>query len=168
MAIADAIRVLKDLQREGTIRDFMLFGSVAAMAHTRPFFTRDIDVAIAVGSDDEFIHVFNRLGDFGEVSGFSVVIKDTPVEVFPADISPIIEDALNHADRRRVDNILVKVAGPEHLLLEALRVFRNQDRGRVFLLDEVVDRQELRSLMERLDHDGTLQERYRRLTQKTP
>lgn len=168
MAIAAAIKILSDLQQEGTVHDFMLFGSIAAMAHTRPFYTRDIDVIIDVSSDQEFQSVFNRLADFGEVQGFAIVIGDTPVELFPANISPIIEDALAHADRRQVDDVLVKVARPEHLLLEALRVFRNQDQGRVFLLDEVVDRPKLRRLMERLDHDGILEERYRRLTRKAP
>ncbi|MDP7534246.1 MAG: hypothetical protein QGI88_10820 [SAR202 cluster bacterium] len=144
-----------------------MFGSVAAMAHTRPFYTKDIDIGVAVDSDQEYWALFQRLTEFGTVDGHSVVIHDTPVEVFPVDISPIIQDALDHADRKRVEGIVVKVAPPEHLLLEALRVNRNQDKGRVFLLDDVIDKQSLRALLERLDDDGELKRRYQTLTGKS-
>ena len=147
MAIVDALRVFRDLKREGIVHDYLLFGSVAAMAHTRPFFTRDVDVGVAVDSDEEFFQVLSRLADFGRVEGHSVVIDGTPVEVFPVDISPVIRDALSHANRKRVEGVVTKVAAPEHLMLEALRVYRSQDKGRVFLLDEVVDGTKLRALL---------------------
>ena len=138
------------------------------MGHTRPFYTKDIDIGVAVDSDQEYWALFQRLTEFGTVDGHSVVIHDTPVEVFPVDISPIIQDALDHAGRKRVEGIVVKVAPPEHLLLEALRVNRNQDKGRVFLLDDVIDKQSLRALLERLDDDGELKRRYQTLTGKSP
>ncbi len=138
------------------------------MAHTRPFYTKDIDIGVAVDSDQEYWALFQRLTEFGTVDGHSVVIHDTPVEVFPVDISPIIQDALDHAGRKRVEGIVVKVAPPEHLSLEALRVNRNQDKGRVFLLDDVIDKQSLRALLERLDDDGELKRRYQTLTGKSP
>jgi len=134
MAIVDILRVFRDLKQERTVRDYLVFGSVAAMLHTRPFFTRDVDIGVATESDEEFWRIFNRLADFGKVDGHSVVIHGTPVEIFPVGISPIIEDALIHANRKRVENVLVKIASPEHLLLESLRVYRSQDKGRVFLL----------------------------------
>ncbi len=137
------------------------------MAHTRPFYTKDIDIGVAVDSDQEYWALFQRLTEFGTVDGHSVVIHDTPVEVCPVDISPIIQDALDHAGRKRVEGIVVKVAPPEHLLLEALRVNRNQDKGRVFLLDDVIDKQSLRALLERLDDDGELKRRYQTLTGKS-
>ena len=168
MAIADVFRVFRDLKQERTVRDYLVFGSVAAMLHTRPFFTRDVDIGVATESDAEFWRIFNRLADFGKVDGHSVVIHGTPVEIFPVDISPIIQDALIHANRKRVENVLVKIASPEHLLLESLRVYRSQDKGRVFLLDDVVDRDKLRILFGRLDHDGTLRQRYQSLTGKSP
>ena len=168
MAIADVLRVFRDLKREKTVRDYLVFGSVAAMVHTRPFFTRDVDVGVAVGSDREFWLIFNRLAEFGKAEGHSVVINGTPVELFPVDISPIIQDALVYANRKRVEGVVVKVAPPEHLLLESLRVFRSQDKGRVFLLDEVVDREKVRALLGRLDHDGTLRQRYQTLTGESP
>lgn len=143
-------------------------GSVAAMAHTRPFYTRDIGIGVVVESDEEFWNIFERLTEFGQVEGHSIVICGTLVEIFPADISLIIRDAIAHAFRKRVEGIMVKVTPPEHLLLEALRVNRSQDKGRVFLLDEVVDSEKLRVLFGRLDHEGTLRRRYQTLTGKTP
>jgi hypothetical protein len=168
MAIADALKALRQLQDEGVLNDYLVFGSVAAMAHTRPFFTRDVDIGVAVNSDSEYMALFRRLSEFGRVDGHSVVINGTPVEVFPVDISPIIMDAMAYAGRRLVDGIMVKVAPPEHLLLEALRVSRSQDKARVFLLSEVVDQTALRALFRRLDHAGTLARRFKSLTGKTP
>ena len=36
MAVADVLKVFRDLKREGTVRDYLLFGSIAVMVHTRP------------------------------------------------------------------------------------------------------------------------------------
>lgn len=168
MAIADVLKTFRILKQEGTLRDYLLFGSVAAMAHTRPFFTEDVDIGVPVSGDREFQHIFNRLADFGQIRGHSILIQGTPVEVFPVDISPIIRDALDHPDRKRVEGVVVKVASAEHLLLESLRVYRSQDKGRVFVLDDVVDSGRLRKLFRRLDHGGTLRQRYQTLTGKTP
>ncbi len=167
MAIADVLRIFQELKRDRAVRDYILFGSVAAMAHTRPFYTRDVDIGVVVASDKEFLALFNRLTTIGRVAGHAIVIGCTPVELFPVDISPIIQDALGHALRRRVAGVFVKVAPPEHLLLEALRVYCSQDKARVFLLDDVVDRQKLQDLFRRLDHDGTLRRRYEALTGET-
>ena len=169
MAIVDVLKVFNALKKQGAIDEFMLFGSVAAMAYTRPFFTRDIDIAVAVkGGDRAFLGLFKQLAEFGKIQGHAVVIQDTPVEVFPANISPIIQDALEAPDVKQVEGITVNVAKPEHLLLEALRVHRSQDKARVLLLDEVVHQDTLRKLFKRLDHDGTLARRYQALTQKAP
>ena len=82
-------------------------------------------------------------------------------------ISHIIEDALAIANRKRVEGVVFNVAPPEHLLLEALRVYRDQDKGREFLLENVVDNEKLRALFRRLDQDGVLKRRYQELTGKT-
>jgi hypothetical protein len=168
LAIAAALKVFRDLKREGVVKDFILFGSVAAMVHTRPFYTQDLDIGLAVESDSEYLSLFNRLAEFGRIEGHAIVIDGTPVEVFPVSISPIIEDAIRDSPRKRVEGMMVKVASPEHLLLEALRVFRNQDKGRIFLLDEVVDATRLGVLFRRLDDDDTLRRRYESLTGKSP
>ena len=108
--------------------------------------------------------MFRRLSDFGTVEGHSIVIVGTPVEVFPVNISPVIEDALVEADRKRVGGVVVKVAPPEHLLIEALRVNQATDKGRIFMLDEIVNRG---SLLASLGRDGTLTRRYQERTGKT-
>lgn len=168
MAVARVLRLLRDLKREGLMEDYLLFGSVAVMAHTRPFYTRDIDVAVDVPDDQAFLAVFSRLASIGRVEGHAIVIDGTPVEVFPADISPIIKDAVNHHPlRKRVEGVMVKVASPEHLLVEALRVHRARDKGRVFILDEVINRERLAELFRRLDGSGTLERRYQDLVGKT-
>lgn len=168
MAIADVLRVFRDLKKEGTVRDYIVYGSVAAMVHTRPFYTEDIDIGVVVASDVEYIQVRRRLSDFGEVDGQHVEINGTSVDVFPTDISPIIDDAVKNAPRKRVENVYAKVASPEHLLLEALRAARREDRLRALQLDIVANQGKLRELFERLDRDGKLKARYQAITGQAP
>ena len=78
MAIADVLRVFRDLKREGTLQDYLVFGSVAAMVHTRPFFTMDVDIGVAIESDEEFRRIFNRLADFGKVEGHHHPFRTIP------------------------------------------------------------------------------------------
>ena len=79
-----------------------------------------------------------------------------------------MEDALVRPKSKRVEGVAAEDAWHGHLTLESLRVYRSQDKGRVFLLDEVVDREKLRALLGRLDHEGTLRRCYQTLTGKTP
>lgn len=76
MAIVDVLRALHTLKKERVIKDYLLFGSVAAMVHTRPFFTRDIDVGVEVRNDQEFMKVFTQLANFGKVEGHAVIFKE--------------------------------------------------------------------------------------------
>ena len=55
MAIVDVLRIFQELKRGRVVHDYILFGSVAAMAYTRPFYTRDVDIGVAVTSDREFL-----------------------------------------------------------------------------------------------------------------
>ena len=77
-------------------------------------------------------------------------------------------DALAYPKSKRVEGVDAENASPGHLTLESLRVYRSQDKGHIFLLDEVVGRNTLRALFGRLDHGGTLRRRYQTLTGKTP
>ena len=168
MAIADVLRVFRDLKKEGTVKDYIVYGSIAAMVHTRPFYTKDVDIGVSVASDMEYIKIFRRLSEFGVVEGNHVVVNGTPADVFPTDVSPIINDAIIGARRKKVEYVYAKVASPEHLVLEALRAGRREDRARVIMLEEAVDRDKLKDLFERLDHDGELKARYQRLTGQAP
>ncbi len=168
MAIRDVMRTLRVMKDEGSLTDFMVYGSVAAMVHTRPFYTKDVDIAVVVDSDEEYRAVLRRLSDFGTINGFAVEIGGTIAEIFPDDISPIIHDAVNHALRRKVEGSFVKIAPPEHLLLEALRAGRVDDQARVLILNDVIDRRRLSALFRKLDSNGTLRRDYKRITGKTP
>jgi hypothetical protein len=168
LAIADVLRLFRDLKKEGTVKDYIVYGSIAAMVHTRPFYTKDVDIGVLVASDMEYIKIFRRLAEFGTVEGNHVVVNGTSADVFPTDVSPIINDAITGARRKKVENVYAKVASPEHLVLEALRAGRREDRARVIMLEEAVDRDKLRDLFERLDHDGELKARYQRLTGQAP
>ena len=65
MAIVDVLKVFHTLKRAGAVHDYILSGSVAAMVHTQPFYTEDVDIAVSVASDQEFLHLFSQLAESG-------------------------------------------------------------------------------------------------------
>ena len=103
---SDVMRTLRVMKDEGSLTDFMVYGSVAAMVHTRPFYTRDIDVAVVVDSDDEYRAVLRCLSEFGTIKGFAFAIEGTLAKISADDISPIIHDAVKHALRRKVEGLI--------------------------------------------------------------
>lgn len=66
----------------------MIYGSLAAMVHTRPCYTEDIDIGIPIDTMREWEVAIHRLADFGTFKERAVEISGTPVDMFPTDVSP--------------------------------------------------------------------------------
>ena len=66
MSFSDAVRVLDGLRNRGVIRDFAVIGAVAAAAYVEPATTEDLDVVVLVDTDEEYLEVFRRLGEWAE------------------------------------------------------------------------------------------------------
>lgn len=165
--IVDVLKILHGLKKEKKVRDFMLIGAVAAMAYVRPFFSDDVDIALVTASDAEFLEVFRQVSGYGTVEGYTIIIAGVKLQLFPLDISAILADAYKHSKVKRVQGMAVKVAPPEHLVIEALRVYRAKDKARVHLLMEAVSLKVLAALFRRLDTDGTLRHRFKAVTGQT-
>ena len=155
VGFSEAFQALNALKRKRVIRDFAVFGAVAATAHMEPVFTEDLDIIILVESDEEYLATFRRIVAEAEgLFGMHVVLGGVPVQMFPTTVKPLYRDtvqtaAIVHLDRRRV-----KVADVEHLILLYLESSRQRDKFRIQSLLPKADEEKLRSLLERFDDEN--------------
>ena len=167
MSFVDAIRSLNDLKRRRVIRDYVVFGAVAAAAYLEPVLTQDLDIIVLVDTDEEFWETYRRVGEVSQgLDGMHHLLGGRPVQMFPSTLKPIYQDTMARARRTRIGNVRVKVASPEHLVLLALEAFRYKDRLRISELLQIssVDRDGIYKLLEEFDDDEkTLTRRYQAL-----
>ena len=154
MAFADAFTALNGFRRRGIIKGYAVIGAVAATAYMEPVFTEDIHVIILVDSDEEYQAAFRSVSDESEgQDGMHQVLAGIPVQLFPSTISPLHREAVAQARKVRIDNLTVRVAAAEYLVVLYLLAFRERDRIRVRYLLQDLNQELLNSLLERFD-DG--------------
>lgn len=152
MAFVDAISALNGLKRRRVIRDYAIIGAVAATAYMEPMFTEDIDVVILVDNDEEYLRAYGVITEQAEAQeGMHHILEGVPIQLFPSTIMPLYRDAVEQANKVRIDNVRAKVATAEHLILLYLIANRPRDRLRIGYLIEDADESKLQSLMERFD-----------------
>lgn len=130
-----------------------------------PVFTEDLDIIVLVDTDEEYLRVFRRVAQFAEgPKGMHYTLNGVPVQMFPATTKPRYRDTVQRARSARIDNLRVKVASPEHLILLYLEAFRDKDRLRISSLLRTADNDRLRELLARFDdEDGLLADRLQTL-----
>ena len=154
MSFSDAIRLLNLLKRRKIIKDYVLFGAIAATAYMEPIFTEDLDIIVGVESDEEYIRTFRRVAEFAEAhEGMHHVLGGLPVQMFPSTTSALYRDALEKARAARIGGLRVKVASPEHLTLLYLESFREKDHFRISQLLTLVDEDVVSALLQEFDDE---------------
>ncbi len=158
MSFTEAFRALNGLKRRKVIRDYVVIGAVAATTYMEPVFTEDIDVIVLVDTDEEYRSTFLAISRHAEAQdGMHQVLGGVPVQLFPSTTMPLYRDTLEGARQVRVDNLRVKFASAEHLILLYLLAFRERDHLRIRSLLRNIDEGQLRYLLERFDDgEGTL------------
>ncbi len=152
MAFIDAVAALNGFKRRRIIRDYAIIGAVAATAYMEPIFTEDIDVIILVDTDEEYLKAYGIIAGQAEgQEGMHLILGGVPIQLFPSTIMPLYRDAVEQANKVRIDNARSKVATAEHLILLYLTANRPRDRLRVGYLIEDADESKLQSLLERFD-----------------
>jgi predicted nucleotidyltransferase len=169
MGLLDAIRTLNGLRQRRTMREYMVVGGMAGVIWDEPIETRDLDVAILVNSDQEYVDAWNALKEVGEglwdEDRWAVMVKGVPVQLVPSDINPIYADAFTRAVTKRIGNVSVRVCTKEHLIIMKAKAFRPRDRGHLgVLLAGKVDRRRLRAAIRRLDADGEITRNLQRIS----
>ena len=140
MSFTEAFRALNRLKQRKVIRDYVVIGAVAATNYMEPVFMEDIEVVVLVDTDEEYRSTLAAIAQQAEArDGMHQILGGVPVQVFPSTIMPLYRDALESARQIRVDNLRVKFASAEHLILLYLLAFRERDHLRVRYLLTGVD-----------------------------
>jgi hypothetical protein len=159
---------MNDLKRRRVIRDWVVYGAVAYIAHEEPVETLDMDILVAVSGDKEyFSKVFPALRQLGPLVGEAAtfMLHGIPVQVFPATGNALWEDVIRGAVPVMIGDQDAKVASREHLIVLALKAYRpGKDWGRIVQLYAKADRRKLGALIKKFDAGGELRRRLDRLT----
>lgn len=152
MSFIAALGELNSLKRRRIIKDYAVIGAVAATAYMEPVFTEDIDVIVLVDTDQEYRRTFGRIAELAEgQDGMHQVLGGVPVQLFPSTVMPLYRDAVENARQIRIDNLRVKIATAEHLILLYLLANRDRDRLRTRYLLRNVSADRLQELLEKFD-----------------
>jgi hypothetical protein len=152
MNTKQVLEVLNDMRTAGVIQDYALGGAVAAAVYLEPFYTKDLDVFVALEKQGTLIDlsaIYSYLTARGfEPKGQWVVIGGWDVEFLPP-YSPLTEQALREAIVIPWENTQVRVMQPEHLVAICLETGRNKDYERIarFVEQEAFDTSVLQRIL---------------------
>lgn len=142
----DAVaKTLNQMVKDGIVRRWVIYGSVAYALWMVPLSTHDVDVMIPVKDDREYANTLTAMasaaGGFSS-GGFAIRVADVRVEVFPSDTAPLYAAAFaDAASLKTLNGEPVLVVRPEYLAVMALAAWRTDPvRG-------VDDRQRARNLV---------------------
>jgi hypothetical protein len=128
------IVVLNEMQGEGVIQDYALGGAVAAAVYLEPFYTKDLDVFVALEHKGTLINlsaIYGYLAGRGfATKGQWAVIGGWDVEFLPP-YSPLTEEALREANVIPWEDTQVRVMRPEHLVAICIETGRGKDDERI-------------------------------------
>lgn len=161
MDILAVVRVFNTLKRKRAIRDYAIFGAVAATRYMEPMYTEDMDILVLADTDEEYAAIYWTVRPIAErVQDFTFVISGTQVQVMPTTLGALYRDALLTAQTVRIGTLRTKIVDREHLILMALRAYRPKDRVRILSVLPGADKVYLRELLAKFDDErGTLAQR---------
>ena len=138
MNTKEVLEVVNDMLAEGVIQNYALGGAVGAAIYLEPFYTKDLDVFVALdkkvekkGALIDLSAIYGYLTARGfETKGQWIVIGGWDVEFLPPHTS-LTEEALREADVIPWESTTVRVMRPEHLVAICLETGRIKDDERI-------------------------------------
>ncbi len=133
------IEFLNEMKQIGLIKDYAIGGAIATLRWTEPFFTRDLDVFIILPqkvSKTKLI-ILTPIYEYLKNKGASweqqwILVEDIPVDFIVAD--EFEEEAINNAQKMKIEDIETKVITPEYLIVLFLKAGREKDILKIELL----------------------------------
>lgn len=134
-ALLVVIKVMKRLKGEGIVLDYAIYGAMAVMKYTEPFFTADLDVIVSYRPAPIILLTpiydeFKKLGYHWE--GQHIMVEDFPVEFMAA--GELEAEAIANANIVTVGGFKTKILTPEYLIALSVKADRTKDRRKVDLL----------------------------------
>ena len=139
-----ALRVIKDMARQGIIKAYAIGGGIAATYYIEPVLTYDLDIFFIPAS--EGLDVLATIYEYARERGFSaeaeaILIEGFPVQFIPA-YNDLVREAVENAATLKYRDVEARVVTAEYLAAIALQTGRAKDRERLVRLleDAVIDR----------------------------
>lgn len=156
MNTKEVLKVLNDMQAQGVIQGYALGGAVGAAVYLEPFYTKGLDVFVAIEKKGMLIDlspIYSYLTSRGfEAKGQWIVIGGWDVEFLPP-YSALTEEALREAIVMKWEDTSVRVIQAEYLVAICLATGRMKDDDRIarFIDQQAFDMDELQPILERHD-----------------
>ena len=151
----ETLAIINQMQADGIIESYAIGGAVGATFYLEPAATVDLDVFVtlppATGLLISLTPIYEYLKAHGGVAQDEyIVIGNWPVQFLAAG-SELELEALRDAVAADVEGVTTSVMSAEHLVAIALQTGRSKDHNRIlqFLDQDSVDREKLRSILER-------------------
>lgn len=163
MGLKEVLISLNDLKTTGIIRDYAIGGAYAAAFYDIPMTTYDLDVLIALRTENDYHKLYKYFRTKGaKIENVYIFISDMPVQFLPNYISPLFNSAIEESNVVDFEGVLCKIVSIEYLVLLLLTAFRRKDRIRIEGLLDRANRDLLSNLIKRFDNgENTLYERYK-------
>ena len=147
-----ALRVIKDMARQGIIKAYAIGGGIAATYYIEPVLTYDLDIFFIQAS--EGLDVLAPIYEYARERGFSaeaeaILIEGFPVQFIPA-YNDLVREAVENAATLKYRDVEARVVTAEYLAAIALQTGRAKDRERLVRLleDAGIDRAVLGRILE--------------------
>lgn len=158
--VISVIKILNELKKKHKLKDYAIFGAVAASYYMEPIYTQDLDILVLAQTDADYLSVWREIKKYSaEIKEFGFIINETEVQILPTSIDPLYEDAVKTGIKFKVNRITTKVVDIEHLILMALKANRVKDRFRAKILLEQSNFDYIDSLLRKFDKDEILKKR---------
>jgi len=149
------IAEMNELEHRGVIETYAIGGSVAVMRYTEPFFTKDLDLFVALRGRGPLIDLaplwnhFKKRG--AEFRNQWLTWMGVDFEFLPPP-GKLEEEAIRNADETKLEGLPARIFAPEYLIAIYLKI---GDRKRLAMIDMLleqykkIDRSRLHDIMER-------------------
>lgn len=164
--IKAVITEMNDLTRRGVINKYAIGGSVALMRYTEPFFTKDLDLFVALHTEGTLIDLGPLWSHFrergAEFRDQWLTWKGVDFEFLPPP-GRLEEEAVERADEVKFEGLSAPVFTAEHLIAIYLKI---GDRKRLAMIEmlleqyEKLDRDRLYDILDRHGLRGRFDELY--------
>ena len=132
-------QLLNQMQSEGVIENYALFGAVAQMRYTEAVATVDADVLVTLPSPQR-IDALSGIYDFCATKGYqpqgeAIQVGAWPVQFVPV-FSALTREAMEQAETADFEGVPIRVLPADYLAVIALSAGRAKDYARILALLE--------------------------------
>lgn len=165
MGLKEVLTHLNDLKAAGIIQGYAIGGGYAAMFYDIPTTTYDLDVLVALPTENDYHRLYEHFRTKGaKIENVYIFIEGMPVQFLPNYISPLFNSAIEKANIVDFQGVSSKFVTVEYLIVLFLTAFREKDIIRVKSLLNKANKNLLLDIIRGFDNEQyTLYERYKKV-----